>query len=139
MWNFSTTFNPVQDGWIQLKMDGVFSGFSQEWQNRFGWNFACTNIWTRLDFFIQNFHCSTTFFDKLSQKKPGRAKNFKQKNSSVVQIFVYICACKVSAKSILPFLRKRRPFSTGFIHPGLDRMLWMVWMKMFPKKVSLFP
>ena len=42
--NLSITFNPVRNKCLQLRINGVFLG------NRFGWNFACTNICKMLDF-----------------------------------------------------------------------------------------
>ena len=58
-------------------------------------------------FLLKNFPCSITFFDRLSQKKPGRAK-------LKVEPCPDICACKLSAKSIVPFLRIRRQNAVHF-------------------------
>ena len=78
---------------IQLKWDASSwdeTAFSQEWLNRFGWNFACTNI---------SAQCAQLLFQK-------KAKHCAD-----------ICACKISAKSILPFMRKT-PSIFNWIHPS---------------------
>ena len=100
---------------------------SQEWLNRFGWNFACTNFCTRLDFFALIFSLWYNFLWQVVTKKPGRAKKFKQKSRALCR---YLCMQSFSQIYFaIPekTLRKRRPFSTGFIHSELDWMYELGW------------
>ena len=73
------------------------------------------------------------------KKKPGRAKKFKQKSRALCR---YLCMQSFSQIYFaIPekTLRKRRPFSTGFIHPELDWMYRIIskWNKTHQMETGL--